>query len=54
MNIFSKLNLTLVLASLAGPAFAGTFVQVSEPGTLTLLGLAGVVVAVAVIRRRRK
>lgn len=52
-NRYSIILATLVL-SFAGPALAGRPVEVSEPGTLTLLGLAGVVVAVATIRRRRK
>ena len=54
MNLISKLLLAPVLAGVAGYAFAGEAVVASEPGTLTLLGLAGVVVAVAAIRRRRK
>ena len=54
MKITNKLMLAAVLASLAGPAFAGRPIEVSEPGTLALLGLAGVVAAVTAIRRRRK
>lgn len=54
MNIRSRLLAVAVLAGLAETAFAGEIHQVSEPGTLTLLGLAGVVAVVTVIRRRRK
>ena len=54
MRIISKLNLAIVCATLVEPAFAGRPIEVSEPGTLTLLGLAGVVASVVAIRRRRK
>jgi hypothetical protein len=46
--------LAMLVVYFAGPALAGRPVEVSEPGTLTLLGLAGVVVAAATIRRWRK
>lgn len=54
MKSTSKLITGLALSSLAWPAFAGFSTAVSEPDTLTLLGVAGVVVAIAAIRRRRK
>ena len=55
MNIISKLNLALVLSGLAGTTFAaGEIPAVSEPGTLTLLGLGGVVIVVSALRRWRK
>jgi hypothetical protein len=54
MNIIGRLVLAPALAGWAGTALAGEFVAVSEPGTLTLLGLAGVGVAVAIIRKRSK
>ena len=54
MKNTSKLMFALVLGALAGPALAGGTVTVSEPTTLSLLGLAGVVAAVIAIRKRRK
>lgn len=54
MNTVSKLISGVVLASLAGVASAGRPVSVSEPDTLALLGVAGVIAAVAAIRRWRK
>jgi hypothetical protein len=54
MKIIGKLIPGFVLACLTGPALAGAVVAVSEPGTLTLLGLGAVVVAVTVIRGQRK
>lgn len=55
MKIISKLNLALILAGLSGSTLAaGEIPAVSEPGTLTLLGLGGVVIVVSALRRWRK
>ena len=45
--------LALILALLAGQAFAGETFAVSEPGTLSLLGLAGVIVVAVALRKWR-
>lgn len=47
-------SIALALGILTGPAMAFTTVPVPEPGTLSLLGMAGAVAAVIAIRNRRK
>ena len=42
------------LALTTGPAFAFLSPNVPEPSILSMLGLAGVIVAVVAIRRRKK
>lgn len=53
MKRTEKLIIALGLACTAGSAMA-SFTVVPEPSTLSLLGMAGVVVAVIAIRKRRK
>jgi hypothetical protein len=54
MKNTGKLIAVLVLGTLAGPALALAPVPVSEPGVLSLLGLAGVVAGAVALRKWRK
>lgn len=54
MESIRKLILALITGCLAGPVLAGEPVPVPEPGILALLGLGGIVVAVAAFRNRHK
>jgi hypothetical protein len=44
----------LTLCAVAGPVAAGDPVVLPEPGIPALLGLAGVIVALAIIYKRRR